>query len=176
MISANDTTILAMLSRYPDMPAEEANRYIDKIEHEENIPICHAVLGRISKEELSEDAKLTFEEFSLWSERRTRRVREEQWTARRRQKETNLALKMNLLHQRGIINDETLLLYGISGELPERGMYMSLTQEEKQAIWEERMENRFGPNWRNRFSNLRVRIFDFNKKEYNKINWNKDGF
>ncbi len=176
LISANDTTILAMLSRYPNMPPEEADCYISKIENEENIPICHAVLGRITKEQLSDDAKRTFEEFSLWSERRTRRTREEQWTARRRQKETNLSLRMNQLHQKGVINDDIMILYGISGELPERGMYMALTQQEKQAIWEERMESRFGPNWRTRFSSMGLRLFNLNKKEYNKINWSKEGF
>ena len=29
-----------MLSRYPDMPEDEADGYISKIEHEENIEIC----------------------------------------------------------------------------------------------------------------------------------------
>ena len=176
LISTNDTTILAMLSRYPNMPKEEADEYISKIEHEENIPICHAVLGRIEKEQLPEESRVVFEEFSLWSQRRTQRIREEQWTTRRRQKETNLSLKMNDLHRRGIINEEILVLYGISGDLPERNMYMSLTQEEKQALWEERMESRFGPNWRNRFSNLGLRLFTHDKKEFSKFSWIKDGF
>lgn len=165
-----------MLSRYPDMPAQEADHYINKIEHEENIPICHAVLGRIHKSQLQEDARRTYEEFTLWSERRTRRTREEQWTARRRQQETKLALRMNQLHEKGIINEELMILYGISGDLPERGMYMSLTQEEKQAFWNERMETRFGPNWRRRFSSIGLRIFNLNKKEYNEVNWSKEGF
>lgn len=178
MISTNDTTILAMLSRYPDMSVQEADSYIAKIENEENIPICHAVLGRIHKSELQEDARRTYEEFNLWSQRRTRRVREEQWTTRRRQKETSLALKMNQLHQRGIVSDEILLLYGISGDLPEREMYIELNSDEKQALWEERMESRFGPNWRNMFArrNIGQPLFSHRKFEYKKTNWLTEGF
>ncbi len=167
-----------MLSRYPDMSTEEADSYISKIENGENIPVCHAILGRIHKSQLDQDARDTYEEFVLWSQRRTRRIREEQWNSRRRQKETQLSLKMNQLHQRGIVSDEILLLYGISGELPERNMYMELSQEEKQSIWEERMESRFGPNWRNRFDrrNVGQPLFSTRKFEYNKVNWTKDGF
>ena len=52
MTSTIDTTILTMLSRYPDIPRSEADEYINQIEHEENIPLCHAVIGRIDPEEL----------------------------------------------------------------------------------------------------------------------------
>lgn len=178
LISSNDTTILAMLSRYPDMSWEEADTYIQKIEHEENIPICNAVIGRIDKEDLSDDAKKVFEEFQMWSSRRTRRVCEEQWTARRRQKETSTAIRMTQLHEKGIISDEVMVLYGISGELPDRRMYMQLSTEEKQFLWEEKMESRLGPNWRSRFSNGVNNLYFFpkNKLEYIKTNWNKFGF
>jgi hypothetical protein len=178
LISTNDTTILAMLSRYPNMPVEEADSYISNIEHEDNVAICHAVIGRIPKEQLTSESRRVFDEFYLWSQRRTRRIREEQWTARRRQQETKLALRMNQLHQQGIISDDIMMLYGISGELPDRSMYMEMTPEEKQSVWEERMENRLGPNWRQRFSNRNTNfgILSRTKIEYSKINWSSEGF
>ena len=43
LISTNDTTILSMLSRYPDMPEDEADGYISKIEHEENIELLEII-------------------------------------------------------------------------------------------------------------------------------------
>lgn len=179
MNSYNDTTILAMLSRYPEMDNEEADKFIAKIEHEENVPICYAVLGRISPDELESDARQTFNEFKDWAERRTQRTREEQWTARRRQQETDLSRRMNQLHQQGIINDQTMLMYGISGDLPERSMYFSLSPEQKQAIWEEKMSNRFGPNWRNVVSRNVTRLLVFHKEkplQSSKVNWAKEGF
>lgn len=178
MISANDTTILAMLSRYPDMAKEEADEYISKIEHEENIPICHAVIGRISKEQLNEESQKVFEEFYSWSNRRTQRIREEQINARRRQQETQLSLQLNKMHEQGLINDQVLMLYGISGNLPDRTIYMEMSVEEKRALWEDRVETRLGPNWRRRFNDL-GNIFNFlgrKKIEYNKINWPEEGF
>jgi len=150
-ISVNDTTILAMLSRYPDISAEEADEHISQIEHEENVPICHAVIGRIEPAELNDDARQTFDEFQRWSLDRTRRFRNEQIAARQQGRETRTAIRMTQLHEKGIISDETMMLYGISGLLPERTAYMTLTLEEKEALWVERMENRFGPYWRRRF-------------------------
>lgn len=178
MTSANDTTILAVLSRYPNMPAEEADSYIAKIEHEENIPVCHAILGRIPEHSLDEDAGRTFTEFQRWSQDRTRRFRNEQWSARRRQKETRTALRMTELHERGVIDDATMLMYGISGEMPERGMYMAMSPEEKERMWRDRMEARFGPNWLQRFSNrnLPLPLFMQRRFEHVPVNWLKEGF
>ena len=172
MISTNDTTILTMLSRYPDMPAAEQDEHISKIQHEENIPICLAVVGRLSSEELTPSAKIVFDEFQRWSVNRTRRVRNEQVSDRLRNKENRMALKMANLHQRGKISDEILLLYGISGQLPEQRVYIRLSEEEKRAIWEERMQNRFGPNWRRYVSNLPT-IFNTKQGAHD---WLRQGF
>lgn len=163
-----------MLSRYPDMPGDEADEYISKIEHEENVPVCHAVIGRIDKDQLNEEARQTFEEFQRWSLDRTRRVRQEQWSARQRRKETRLALRMNELHQKGVVSEQMLLMYGISGPLPEREMYMAMTPEEKEALWSQRMESRFGPNWRHRFRNLPA--FMQRRIEASQVNWRVEGF
>lgn len=179
MISANDTTILAVLSRFPDMSATEADEYIGKIQHEENVPICHAVLGRISPDELEGDARQTYEEFQRWSADRTRRVRNEEIDARRRRKETRLSLNMTRLHEQGLVSDQVMMLYGISGDLPERSNYFGLTDEEKERLWVERMERRFGPNWLDRFPSFRTSRPFFNRRgEYEAplTNWRLEGF
>jgi len=173
LISTNDTTILAMLSRFPDISPEEADEHISKIEFEENVAVCHAVIGRISPDELSGDARQTYNEFHRWSMDRTRRFRNEQLTARQQGKRTRESIRLTQLHQRGLVSDEFMLLYGIQGELPERNLYYRLSDEEKQAIFAERMENRFGPNWRRRFRNLPAFLKEIDNA---KINWLEEGF
>ncbi len=178
MISTNDTTILAMLSRYPNIPTEEADEYISKIEHEENVPLCHAVIGRIDPGELDEEARSTYDEFTRWSLDRTRRFRNEQIDDRRRQKENRTAIRMTQLHELGKISDEVMLLYGISGELPERQVLYNLSEEEKEAIWGERLERRFGPNWRRRFEGGRFALPTFLQRRVERFvhDWLKEGF
>lgn len=175
MSSINDTTILAMLSRFPDMSTAEADGYIAKIEHEENVPICHAVLGRISESDLeTEDARKTFREFQAWSRNRTIRTRDEQWSARRRQKETKLALKLNHLHQKGVISDQVLLMYGISGDLPQYDTYAAMNAEQKNRIWVERMESRFGPDWNTLLAGGTITFV--NEFDSSESNWLQEGF
>lgn len=172
MTSINDTTILAMLSRYPGLTDEEADEHIAKIEHQENVPICHAVVGRVRPDELLPTARRTYEEFKRWSMSRTRRFKAEQLTARQQNRRTREAISLTKLHERGMVSDEFMLMYGIQGELPERQTYFALSEEEKLAIWEGRMEERFGPNWRRRFHNLPA----FLRQSEGVHNWIKEGF
>lgn len=174
MISTNDTTILAMLSRYPDIPAEEQDEYISKIEHEENIPLCLAVTGRLSVNELTPNARRTFNEFSRWSEDRTRRVKNEQLSDRHRRRQNRTAIRMTQLHEKGHISDEVLLMYGIQGELPERLAYVGLSNEEKRIMWEERIEGRLGPNWREHVRYVPPLLVK--EKQCENVNWRRDGF
>ena len=90
-----------MLSRFPQMPAEEADQYIAQIEHEENIPLCHAVLGRISPDEMEEDARQTYVEFMRWAEDRTRRFRNERQYRRQLDQEDTIAARLLELRQQG---------------------------------------------------------------------------
>jgi hypothetical protein len=163
-----------MLSRYSDISKEEADEYLDQIEHEETIPICEAVLGRISPNDLEPRARRVYDEFHRWSVDRTRRFRNEQWNDRRRKRENRTAIRMTQLHEKGLISNDTMLLYGISGDLPEYGMYMAMSDEEKEALWTERMERRFGPNWRQRFNNLPPLLRQ--KLKNSTHNWLKEGF
>jgi hypothetical protein len=157
------------------MPVEEAKTYISKIENEENIPICEAVVGILPEEQLSQESLRVYREFMRWSENRAARTQTEQWTARKRKKQTDLSIKMNDLHSRGIISDEVMILYGISGPLPERRMYADLAADKKQAIWEEKMSNTFGPHWRSRFTVNVTTCKEFDIEETNH-NWIKEGF
>lgn len=168
----NDTTILAMLSRHPDIPREEQDEYISKIQHEENVPLCLAVLGRVPREDLTPSARQTFDEFSRWSSDRTRRMKNEQMTDRYRRRENRTAIKMSQLHERGIISDQVLMLYGISGDLPERHVYSQLTIEEKRELWEDRMERRFGPTWRTNIRSV-PRMF---QETHGGHDWIREGF
>lgn len=161
-----------MLSRYPDIPVSEQDEYISKIEFQENIPICMAVVGRISREDLTPSARNTFDEFSRWSENRTRRLKNEQISDRYRRKENKTSIRMAQLHQKGIISDEVMLLYGISGDLPERRVYAQLTESEKQVLWEDRMEQKLGPQWKRHIRNL-PSMFCETKGVHN---WLQEGF
>jgi hypothetical protein len=75
------------------------------------------------------------------------------------------------LHQRGLIPIEAVLLFGISGDLPEQTHYSQLTNNEKLAFWEDRLEGRLGPNWRRHFNDLPT---FFRRKE--KHHWQSQGF
>lgn len=173
LISTNDTTILAMLSRYPDISVAEQDEYISKIQYEENIPICLAVVGRISKEELTPSARGVFDEFSRWSVNRTRMFKNEQVSDRYRMKENRTAIRMAQLHQQGKISDQVMMLYGISGDLPERIVYAQLTETEKRELWEERMVSRLGPQWRRHVSNLPAIFCEI---QHGTHNWLQEGF
>lgn len=170
-ISVRDTSILAMLSRYPDMPAEEADMHISKIEHEENIPLCHAVLGRISPDELTPDAKRTYEEFTRWSEDRTRRFRAERIRRRSADRPDHIASRLLEMRNQGLIPEEMLLLYGISGDLPSPESYRSMSISERSELWRSRMRLTFGRDWNENFADL-PRIFIENPMH----DWLKDGF
>lgn len=178
-ISTNDTTILALLSRYPNLPSDEVDDYVRMIEHEDNIPVCYAVIGRILPEDLNEDSRIVYEEFCGWSEDRTRRMRNAHWADRRRGHQSRTSDRMAQLHERGLISNEMMLMYGISGDMPERHTYMTMTPEEKEALWSARMEHRLGPNWRERFEDRRFRLPTFLRERsvgFITHNWVKEGF
>jgi hypothetical protein len=175
LISINDTTILTVLSRYPHISVAEQDEYIGQIEHEENIPLCHAVAGRISPDELTPSARQTYQEFKLWSEDRTRRTRNEQLNDRYRRRQNRTAIRMAGLREKGLISEETMLLYGMSGELPERTAYRIMTIEEKRALWEQRMERTLGPNWRDHIGRV-PHLLQKKRIEFEIHDWLKEGF
>lgn len=174
MISPNDISILTALSMYPDMSLDEADTYIDRLEHHENIPVAQAVTGRISPDTLNAESRQTYDEFMRWHFNRVDSIRNEERSARYAQRETRRASKMLELKEKGIISEETLILYGISGPLPDRHVYIQMSENEKERLWSERMERRFGEDWRRRL-NIRP---NFLRRKCEKIahNWLKEGF
>lgn len=78
------------------------------------------------------------------------------------------------LHQQGRISDEHVLLYGISGNLPERSTYFQLSIEERETLWHEKIEKKLGPNWKNNFPNLPLLIKCH--KTVNSNSWLTEGF
>jgi hypothetical protein len=83
------------------------------------------------------------------------------------------------LHERGAISNEMMLLYGVSGDMPEREAYLAMTPAEKEALWSDRMEQRLGPNWRERFRQRQFSLPTFLQKgvaRYFTHNWLKEGF
>lgn len=82
-------------------------------------------------------------------------------------------LRMVQLHQQGKISDQVMMLYGISGDLPERKFYEKLSNNEKLALWEERMQLKFGINWRRHINNLPAMFRDIEQGVHN---WLQEGF
>ena len=158
------------------MSASEADEHISKLQDSEIKPLCWALLGRIDRDQLNDELGLVFDKFQQWSEEKTTRIRNEEWSARRRQKETKLSLRFVGLHQQGQISDRTLLLYGISGDMPEWHYYHSLSVEEKESFWAERVESRFGPNWREIAPAYRqIQLLSVKRRQL-KTSWTKFGF
>jgi hypothetical protein len=142
------------------------------------VPVCEAIIKRIDREELEEDAKLTFDELDRWSRARTQQTRNEQISARTRRVNTRLALKLTQLNRSGRVSDQTLIMYGVRGELPDMNHYHNMTQEERNAHWEQKMESTFGPHWRHHFESRNEPIFLFRSKspEKSEICWQQHGF
>ena len=120
---------------------------------------------------MNEDQQRTYLEFQRWSRDRTQRVRNEQIAARRQNVNTRLRDRMIQMHSDGSITDEFLLLYAVSGPLPQQGF---ISDREKQLWWEQRVESNLGVEWR---TYLGTRA-DFMKmpKQNLKVNWAKEGF
>jgi len=173
LISTNDTSILAMVSRYPNIPELEADRYLLQIEHEENREICEVLLGREPEDSLSEDQLRTYKEFQRWSLDRLQRTRNEQIAARRRNVNTRLRDRMIRMHREGNITDEVLLLYAVSGPLPQQE-YHTMSEVEKERWWEERVESNLGIEWRT-YLGSRSEFMKMSKNKA-KVNWAEDGF
>ncbi len=79
------------------------------------------------------------------------------------------------LHQQGRISDEVLLLYGISGELPDVDKYSKLSVSEKQSIWSERLALNLGTDWERKVSRVRLPVV-FRGRSFGKANWRREGF
>jgi hypothetical protein len=177
LISNNDATILTMFTRYPDISDQEADLYLAKMDSEESKLVGEALLGRKERKDLDDGVRAIYDIYKNWSDDRTQRLRNEEIVARHNKKETDLSLKLNRLHQKGLINDEVMVLYGISGPLPDRMQTARMTQNEKIAMAQQRMEGKFGPNWRERFRSMNIPLITSKIVNISRgINWAEEGF
>ena len=177
MISINDTTILAMCSRYPDMSDAEIEKNISELEHPENKMVCEALLGKIPITSLTESQNVTYSEVKRWSLDRTCRIKNEQILLRRRNKANKLKEKMLNLYEHGKITKEMMMLYAISGSFPDVMEYRTLRPEQKEEFWFNRIEQRLGES-QNRvdINEFRGDIKHWLKFEDQKVDWKKEGF
>lgn len=80
-------------------------------------------------------------------------------------------------HDDGLISNEALMLYGISGPLPEIHEYRNMTPRQREDWWSERLESRLGQNWRERFHRRGYALPAFLRMvERSTHNWLKEGF
>ncbi|CAE7860257.1 pyrF [Symbiodinium microadriaticum] len=114
------------------MDRDEVDTYIERLEAQESISVAQAVTGIISPDELTTQSRRTYEEYMNWSQGRQRQIRNEEFSARHAERETRRATKMIELREKGILSDEALILYGISGPLPDRSTYLTMSNEDKE--------------------------------------------
>lgn len=182
-MSPNDSSIIAVICKYSNITDDELQIHLGNLEDPQNKKICLALLGRIPQETLDLASQEQVNEIKSWHLTGIVRRRNEQITARYQDRETRMAQKMMSMRDRGIISEEMLILYGISGEVPERHPTRDreYTQEEKVIELQNRMERRFGIRWRERFSQLPpwLAIEDpswFRSYGLGQVDWIKEGF
>lgn len=173
MNSPKDQSIMAAIVKFPDMSPQEVDNLIANIDDLENRHVIKVYTGRLAIEALSDTALATFKELEAWALDTTIRTRNEEIKARHNDKITRLSQKMIEKHRRGEISSQTLIMYGISGELPPR----PTTEEERLKLRTkmiERIEVRLGQYFWANFADM-PSLFE-NNPENNEIDWLTEGF
>lgn len=175
-LSPNDKSIIGAICHYPDMKVEEKQKLINKLNNHDLIKITEALAGIKNMSELNAEERSQLIELETWRDDKRTRIKNEQIEARRRSNEPNaFAKKLIEMKNRGLISDDYLFLYGVSGSLPVRSTYAQMTQEERKQIWETRMVNRYGIRWRSYFNSVPV-IFEDSSDLMLDDEWIKEGF
>lgn len=175
-LSINDNTIMWAICQYPDLKFQEKEEMITKIKNPHAQKVAKALAGLIPLNELSEQERIDLIDWETRRNRKQNRIRNEQIQTRyNNESPTNLARKLLSMRDKGQITDETLILYGISGDLPVRTTYNQMTSKEKRQIWENRMKNRYGVTWREYFNTI-PSIFEDDVREEIINEWMKEGF
>ena len=119
-INAHDRSIIGVICQYPDMSVSEKQKAIRKLNNQNLKPIIEVLTGLENNNILSKDDNIVLNDIQKWKENRTKRLRNQEIQARRNSNEpTRLAKNLIRLKEQGVITDQTLFLYGVSGELPE---------------------------------------------------------
>jgi hypothetical protein len=165
MRSAKDETRIMMICKYHDLQPEMQEEIINNCDSEDTKIICKVLVGQIPllnvSEHMQKEINDIYEKHSL----QIFNTRNVEIKNRRNNTESSFAKTMLKRYQKGLISHSMLMLYGISGTLPDRHPLLnrSYTPEEKMNILETRLQNRFGVNWREVLKN-------------NNDSWLKDGF
>jgi len=175
-LSPNDRSIIGAICHYPDMKKIEKEGMIKKLHDRRLVNIVSALAGLKTLEELSTSERNQLIEMETWRNSKRDRLRNEEIHARRNSSEPSpFARKLLDLRSRGQVTEETLILYGVSGDLPVRRTYNQMTKQEQRRIWEERMIDRYGVTWREYFRTI-PSIFEDDVREEIIDEWMKEGF
>lgn len=141
---------------YTDLTPVERNELFSNLDDTNLKNICLAAIGELDIEALQEPDRSAALALGRECKARIERIRQQQVKARRENVQTPLAEKLTRLHRQGKIPEKMLIIYGVSGTIPYRHPVenRNLTQEEKVAVLQQRMERRFGVRWRERFHEL----------------------
>lgn len=173
-MSPNDLSILASLSQLPPATAAAADALVARLDDPRHAAVARTLAGGMDEALLSEAEAELFRQVRVRSAERIQRVRDEQEAARRRREETRLAQTLKRLHASGAISDEMLLLYGVSGDLPDLQTYQSLTPGERRRLWSDRIASKLGPDWPSRLGGSRAALPVFETPRPN--HWQREGF
>ena len=88
----------------------------------------------------------------------------------------SLSETMVKMHEKGEISDEILLLYGMSGDLPDPEWLRTLEDHELDKFWNKKMSKQLGENWRERFRSLPAFLRRVVVSNRLIPRWLKDGF
>lgn len=169
-MNALDNSVVAAICHIPDLTDEEIGELVSKIEDPQTKTACRAISGQVNVEELTEDQVRLVLDIQEKRLSKIRRVRDEQIALRRKGLTSSLGQRMIDKYERGEISYETLLVYGVSGTLPDRKVLADMTDRERQDWWDTRMTMRFGVTWRE------ITPIKNPFKPSPKANWKKEGF
>lgn len=150
ILSAKDTSIIAMISKFPNLSDDEFDSAINDLDNQEMRKVCMVLVNRASVDTLNEEQREFAYEVAGWHLDGVRTRRTENVERRRSEKEPNkTAQKLLKMRDKGQIDDKVLVLYGISGPILSRP---EQTQEDKMELLRQRVRERFGTRWRERLS------------------------
>jgi len=172
--SVNDTTIIHMFLTNPDLSVQEQNSNLLKLENPYNVELCEAILGRIRPEDLIDELKKEYYELKHWAQFKKTKIKQEQIENRKKNKQNKFAERLLKLYRQGRVSEEVLLLYGISGNLPEKSVYQEMTAEERRDFWNQRSRENFESDVDSSFFSM-SRIIE-KRKQSEKIDWIRQGF
>jgi hypothetical protein len=162
-MSPKDSSTIAVICAYPDIDDNELNMLLESLETEKSKRICRSIVR--NEPILPEDEDDTHR-LRCWRNNKQMRIRNEQRNARYKSNETSMAARLKKLNQEGKISDQALLLYGISGNLPERDMYANWDADEREKYWQDRYLSRMGTCWKETIV----------RQGPEKVAWAKEGF